>query len=67
MASESDLRKREQAVVFATASSDLSGFKPTEDMKHLSQRYSSGEIDLDEFLSLALSEILPTPTEPDSE
>lgn len=66
MTSESEQRKRKQAVDFATASSDLSGFKLTEDMKHLSQRYSSGEIDLDKFLSLALPEILPTPTEPDS-
>ncbi|OCX93873.1 MAG: hypothetical protein BFD77_11195 [Pseudomonas sp. CO183] len=49
--SESDMRARQKAVDFAEASANLSGFKITEDMKRLGQRYITGEIDIDEFLA----------------
>jgi hypothetical protein len=66
MTTESDLRKRKNAVDFANASSGLSGVKITEDMENLAQDYINGEVDLDEFLSLALPEILPTSAKPES-
>ena len=51
--SEAEQNERKKAVAFATASIGLSGFETTDEMKHLGQRYISGEIDLNEFLILS--------------
>lgn len=56
--SEAEQSERKKAVAFATASIGLSGFGTSEDMKHLGQRYITGEIDLDEFVILS-QEMLP--------
>ena len=56
--SEAEQNERKKAVAFATASIGLSGFETTEEMKHLGQRYISGEIDLNEFVMLS-QEIRP--------
>ena len=54
--SESEQNKRKETVDFANASVNLSGFEVTEDMKRLGERYISGEIDLDEFVSISQQE-----------
>ena len=51
--SEAEQNERKKAVAFADASIGLSGFETSEEMKHLGQRYISGEIDLNEFLILS--------------
>lgn len=50
---EAEQSERKRAVAFATASIGLSGFETSEEMKHLGQRYISGEIDLNEFVMLS--------------
>ena len=54
--SESEQSKRKETVSFANASVNLSGFEVTEGMKRLGERYISGEIDLDEFVSISQQE-----------
>ncbi|MFJ7108277.1 antitoxin VbhA family protein [Pseudomonas sp. NPDC098740] len=54
--SESEQSKRKETVDFANASVKLSGFEITEGMKRLCERYISGEIDLDEFVSISQQE-----------
>ena len=54
--SESEQSKRKETVDFANSSVKLSGFEVTEGMKHLGERYISGEIDLDEFVSISQQE-----------
>lgn len=54
--SESEQSKRKETVDFANASVNLSGFEVTEGMKRLSERYISGEIDLEEFLAISQQE-----------
>ena len=54
--SESEQSKRKETVDFANASVNLSGFEFTEGMKRLGERYISGEIDLDEFVSISQQE-----------
>ena len=51
--SEAEQSERKKAVAFATASIGLSGFETSEEIKHLGQRYISGEIDLNEFVMLS--------------
>jgi hypothetical protein len=51
--SEAERSERKKAVAFATASIGLSGFETSEEMKHLGQRYITGEIDLNEFVMLS--------------
>ncbi|MCK9694359.1 antitoxin VbhA family protein [Pseudomonas syringae] len=51
--SEAEQSERKKAVAFATASIGLSGFETSEEMKHLGQRYITGEIDLNEFVMLS--------------
>lgn len=51
--SEAEQSERKKAVAFATSSIGLSGFETSEEMKHLGQRYITGEIDLNEFLMLS--------------
>lgn len=51
--SEAEQSERKKAVAFATASIGLSGFETLEEMKHLGQRYITGEIDLNEFVMLS--------------
>ena len=48
--SEAEQNERKKAVAFATASIGLSGLETSEKMKHLGQRYITGEIDLNEFV-----------------
>lgn len=50
---EAEQSERKKAVAFATASIGLSGFETLEEMKHLGQRYITGEIDLNEFVMLS--------------
>lgn len=54
--SESEQSKRKETVDFANSSVKLSGFEVTEGMKRLGERYISGEIDLDEFVSISQQE-----------
>ena len=56
--SEAEQNERKKAVAFANASIGLSGFEASEEMKHLGQRYITGEIDLNEFVMLS-QEIRP--------
>lgn len=51
--SQAEQNKRKEAVAFATASINLSGFKATEVMRLLGERYVSGDIDLNEFVTLS--------------
>lgn len=51
--SEAEQNERKKAVAFANASIGLSGFEASEEMKHLGQRYITGEIDLNEFVMLS--------------
>lgn len=51
--SEAEQNERKKAVAFANASFGLSGFETSEEMKHLGQRYITGEIDLNEFVILS--------------
>lgn len=51
--SEAKQSERKKAVAFATASMGLSGFETSEEMKHLGQRYITGEIQLNEFVMLS--------------
>jgi hypothetical protein len=51
--SEAEQSERKKAVAFANASIGLSGFEISEEMKHLGQRYITGEIDLNEFVMLS--------------
>lgn len=51
--SEAEQNERKKAVSFANSSIGLSGFKTSEEMKHLSQRYITGEIDLNKFVTLS--------------
>lgn len=50
---EAEQNERKKAVAFANASIGLSGFETSEGMRHLSERYITGEIDLDEFVMLS--------------
>ncbi|MEA9979701.1 MULTISPECIES: antitoxin VbhA family protein [unclassified Pseudomonas] len=54
--SESEQGKRKETVDFANSSVKLSGFEVTKGMKRLGERYISGEIDLDEFVSISQQE-----------
>ena len=54
--SEAERSKRREAVAFANASTNLSAFEITDGMKRLGERYISGEIDLDEFVSILQQE-----------
>ena len=56
--SEAEQNQRKKAVALANASIGLSGFETSEGMKHLGQRYITGEIDLNEFVMLSQN-ILP--------
>lgn len=51
--SETEQNERKKAVAFANASIGLSGFETSEEMKHLGQSYITGEIDLNEFVTLS--------------
>ncbi|WP_338513879.1 antitoxin VbhA family protein [Pseudomonas poae] len=51
--SEAEQNQRKKAVALANASIGLSGFETSEAMKHLGQRYITGEIDLNEFVMLS--------------
>lgn len=51
--SDAEQSERKKAVAFATASIGLSGFETSEEMKHVGQRYITGEIDLNEFVMLS--------------
>ncbi|TWC14806.1 hypothetical protein FBY06_1251 [Pseudomonas sp. SJZ085] len=51
--SEAEQNERKKAVAFAYASIGLSGFETSAEMKHLGQRYITGEIDLNEFVMLS--------------
>jgi hypothetical protein len=51
--SEAEQNQRKKAVALANASIGLSGFETTEGIKHLGQRYITGEIDLNEFVMLS--------------
>lgn len=53
---ECEQSKRKETVDFANASVNLSGFEVTEGMKRLGERYISGEIDLDQFVSISQQE-----------
>lgn len=56
--SEAEQNERKKAVAFAYASIGLSGFDTSAEMKHLGQRYITGEINLNEFVMLS-QKILP--------
>lgn len=51
--SEAEQNERKKAVAFAYASIGLSGFDTSAEMKHLGQRYITGEINLNEFVMLS--------------
>ncbi|NWB54458.1 antitoxin VbhA family protein [Pseudomonas sp. F8002] len=51
--SEAEQNERKKAVAFANTAIGLSGFETSEEMKHLGQRYITGEIDLNEFVILS--------------
>ncbi|MGY2361619.1 antitoxin VbhA family protein [Pseudomonas azotoformans] len=51
--SEAEQNERKKAVAFASASIGLSEFETSTEMKHLGQRYITGEIDLNEFVMLS--------------
>ena len=51
--SEAEQNERKKAVAFAYASIGLSGFDTSAEMKHLGQRYITGEINLNDFVMLS--------------
>lgn len=51
--SEAEQNERKKAVAFAYASIGFSGFDTSAEMKHLGQRYITGEINLNEFVMLS--------------
>lgn len=56
--SEAKQNERKKAVAFAYASIGLSGFDTSAEMKHLGQRYITGEINLNQFVMLS-QKLLP--------
>jgi len=56
--SEAEQNERKKAVAFAYASIGLSGFDTSAEMKHLGQRYITGEINLNQFVMLS-QKLLP--------
>ena len=56
--SEAEQNERKKAVAFAYASIGLSGFDASAEMKHLGQRYITGEISLNQFVMLS-QKLLP--------
>jgi hypothetical protein len=52
MLSKMETRRRREAVDFARASVELEGFKVSPERLALSERFVSGEIDIEEYFAL---------------